>query len=104
MLLTRQEVERCAEIKAQIKVLQDEFDGYKEQMMVSLKELDSKSINTGFGTFYITSRRKWTYSPAVGKVEEKLDALKTKEEKEGIATAETSESIAFRDSKYKENN
>lgn len=91
---------RAAEIKTQIKQLQDEYDMMQPEIVRQVKELsvgtDKYALKVGdIGTFIIAKKRSWTYSQAVQALELKLKEQKKTEEADGTAELAESEILKF---------
>ena len=85
-----------AEVSAQIKKLEAEKKGLSDVCLSKMKEDKQESFKNELGTFTITKRSYYTYSPKVKDAEDKVKLLKKVEEQQGIAEEKVSEGIMFR--------
>lgn len=97
-------IHRGAEIKSQIKLLEQEFELLQPQIIARVRELskgyDKYAVEVGdYGTFSIAKYRKWTYSAIVEDLERKLKTRKHTEEATGEATAEEKDTLRFNELK-----
>lgn len=98
--MNKQNLERYADIKLQIKKLEAELDMLKPVIETEVNkicnDLDSEKFElTGFGVFTRAVRKIWKYSPNVEKQEIYLKELKKTEIQMGIAQAEEKFEVRF---------
>lgn len=91
---------KYADLKTQIKALTSqakEMEGEVKQEMID-SEFDTIKIEAG--TFFLTARKKWTYSPTYLAMEkdlkDKLDVQLGADIREGTATSEDTKILSFR--------
>lgn len=91
---------KYAEIAEQIKHLEEQQGSLKLECLddMEAKKLDQVKLD-GVGTFSITERKSWEYSPAVKEKDEELKSLKKTEEHDGTATSTVSKSLRFQAAK-----
>lgn len=87
--------EEYAILNDQIKMLTKKKDGIKEQIIADMISRDTIKEEHGLGKFTISYRKTWTYSEKTQKMEEKLDAVKAKEQSTGDASYVENESLVF---------
>ncbi len=85
-----------ADVKNEIKVLTAKAKEIEESVTGEMNKEEVDKVESDFGTFYFTTRKKWTYSDAVTSVEKTVKETKKKEEEDGTATAEETKSLTFR--------
>lgn len=84
------------EIEATIRKLEDAKEILRSQILSDLKSIDADKVESElFGTFSITSRTTWKYSPKVNEMEEKLKIAKVREQDREVATPIISESLRY---------
>lgn len=88
---------RYAELKLEIKYLEEEAEKLKKEIMPEVERLGGVEIP--LGKFSIKSLNRWKYTKAVTELEEKVKIKKTEEEEKGIATLTTSNSLVFTSAK-----
>lgn len=85
------------DLKGQIAVLEEELKGIGEELKQDILDNGSETVETQYGSFYITRRKKWQYSEAVAVLEDSLKKTKKDEEVEGTAKViDESVSLTFR--------
>lgn len=91
-----EKLKQFAELKARIKVLEDEAEVLKPQVLAAMEEqkLDQAEI-TGIGMLSLASLKKWTYPEALVRAEEDLKTEKKTAEQTGDATFTESRFIKF---------
>ncbi len=90
--LARQLADTAEEIKS-LKVKEEALkDLLKEEMHKEGKEKESFD----FGTVSVATRKSYTYSDTVKKLEDKVKMKKVEEERQGIATEKVTEYVMFR--------
>ncbi len=86
--------------KAKIKQLQDDCKVMEEKITKKIKKWGGDPIKVGFGTFYLTNKKKYTFTKAVFDLEERVKSQKEYEIEGGIAEVEDNEVMTFRPDKY----
>lgn len=74
-----------AELKSTIKELEGKCDELKPQLITLIPP--DTTIDTGTGTFTLSTRRVWRYSDTTTSMEAELKERKKEEEQTGIAQA-----------------
>lgn|SRR3990167_5625533 len=88
------------DLKSQITALEEELKEVGEVLKQDIIENGEETVLTQYGSFYLTRRKKWQYSPAVLSLESSLKETKKEEEQTGLAkTVEETVSLAFRGKK-----
>jgi hypothetical protein len=85
---------RYAELKTAIKQLTEEAKVIEEQVTAEMEMEAIDKVNSDFGTFFFTSRKKYHYSEGLVAREIELKALKKEEEK--TAEFQETKSLSFR--------
>jgi len=75
-----------AVLDSQIKLLTEQKDALKVQIIEDIVSKKEKKAETAVGNFTLSMLKTWTYSPKVAELEEEYKARKAKEEEEEIAT------------------
>lgn len=93
-------VYRAADIRKQIKLLEDEFELLKPTILTRVKEFSANNekyaLQVGeIGTFIIAKFRKWSYSDNVKRLETDLKNWKKNEEADGTAKPIETEVLKF---------
>jgi hypothetical protein len=84
-----------AKIQERIDALDAIKEALRDKIIKEIKKSPDHKEESKWGTFLLTVRPTWTYSPAVKTAEVKLKDLKEKEQKKGIATSVGVESLRF---------
>lgn len=82
-------IKEYKELKDFIASLEEQRDKLSSEIMDALDDDNRSDINTPFGHVWIMGRTTYEYSPAVKELNEKLYALKKKEEATGVAVTKT---------------
>jgi len=84
----KDKMQKYANLKAQIKLLETEVDEMKSIILEAVQELAPVDgvVETDFGTFTSVPKRKYTYSEDTVSLEKKVKELKADEEATGVAT------------------
>jgi hypothetical protein len=88
-----------AKIQERIDALDAVKEALRDKILKEIKKTPDQKEESRWGTFLLVVRPMWTYTPAVKTLEEKVKALKEKEQKKGLATAVHAESLRFIPSK-----
>lgn len=94
--MLEQHTKTLAALVLEEKQLKVKIEEAKGLIVDELKAKDLSSFKTDYGTFTIGTRRSWTYTPAVKKMEEKLKLKKVEEEEKGVAQVKVSEFLTVR--------
>jgi len=86
-----------AEIRAQIKDLEEKENGLKEVILLGLEDAEEGKIETSFGKFIRAVRKSYTYSPKVTTLEEKVKLAKIKEVEKGTAELKETAYLLFKE-------
>lgn len=87
---------KVAELEAQKKALEIELDVARTEAATEMTTAAVDKVESEFGSFFFTIRKKWTYTDAVKVNEEKIKELKKYEEDNSVATFEETKSLNFR--------
>ena len=87
--------EDYAVLDAQIKVLTEQKDKLKVQIVEELLTSEDRSYDTSVGKFTISNLKTWTYTPVVSALEEEYKARKATEQSTGDATYVEKPSLRF---------
>jgi ParB-like chromosome segregation protein Spo0J len=85
---------RYAELKKQIKVLEEEVGVLAPEVMEMMG--DNKEVETDVGVFIKASKRKWSYPEQIVTAEKQLKDEKKQAEQLGDATYEENEYLLFK--------
>lgn len=94
-----QNVKRLENILLEKKLLENQEKDLRAAIVAGMTAEGLQEIKTNDGKFTTASRKKWTFSPAVTELEERLDATKKREQQDGTAVAEQGDPYLV----YKEN-
>jgi len=72
--MNKTRLERYAEIKNDIKRLEEEAKEIAPQILEEMGDVEE--VSTDFGTFIVAKRRQYTYPETLVKAQEELDAAK----------------------------
>lgn len=89
--------EQYAKIKKEIELLQVIEVDLKARIIADMKERGSIKEKYNFGSFTMSSRKNYTYSPNVTKLVEQVELAKVEEKEKGIATVEITNYITFKE-------
>lgn len=91
-----EKLKQFAELKARIKILEDEADLLKPEVLMAMEEnkLDQAEVE-GIGAISLATLKKWTYTDEISGLEKRLKEEKKKEEQLGLATFVESHYIKF---------
>lgn len=67
----------------------------REKILLEMVTGNEKKIDTNFGSFSVATKKVWSYSPSVVKLEEKLKIARIKDQKKGTATAEENKYLVY---------
>lgn len=87
--------EEYAVLDAQIKMLTDQKDGLRVDILNEMIEKGEEKTDTSVGKFTIAKLKTWTYPEKVLAIGEKFKAEKARAESTGDATYTESESLRF---------
>lgn len=93
-------MEQYALINTQIKVLTNQKDELKVQIIQDFITQGIDKVETGLGKFTISKLKSWTYPEYVESANEAYKTLKAKAEQTGEATYSESKSLHFTPSKF----
>lgn len=82
-------VKELKELKDFIESLEKQEEALTTEIMEMLDDDNISNMNTPYGHVWIMGRTTYEYSPAVKELNEKLYALKKKEEATGVAVIKT---------------
>jgi len=98
--ISEKTLEEYAILDAQIKVLNDQKDKLREDIIKDMQNAEETSVASSYGKFTIATVKTWTYSPKVTELEEKFKAQKATEQSTGEATFEEKPSLRFTQTKF----
>lgn len=93
--MDKQVYERYAQIKAQMKALEEEEAILKAGIMKELETNNADKIAFEFGKFTKSSRTSYSYSEKVALLKEKVELQQIKERDKGIAKVSVSHYLTF---------
>ena len=91
--------EKYASLDAQIKVLEEQKEALKTEILSKMLENEEEKISTEFGNFTVTKLKKWTYPLEVVNKETDYKLAKSKAETDGTATFVENNSLRFSQAK-----
>jgi len=94
MMRDKAKFERYAELKNDIKRLEEEITALAPEVMVEMGEVDE--LSTEFGMFTVGKRRKWTYPKDVEKATEDAKNAQKEAQQLGTATFEENPYLIFK--------
>lgn len=86
---------KYADIRLELAALEEQESLLKGEILQSLEDKGKDKEETDFGTFSVRSKKTWTYSKKVQKMQDDLKIQKYTEEQKGVATAEEKSYLAF---------
>lgn len=89
-------LQQYAELTAAAKTIEKQIADVKEHIVGVMVTEDIKKIDSDFGTFILSERAVWEYSPQVELLEKNLKATKHQEQETGLAKAQTSRFLTFK--------
>lgn len=87
--------ESYAILEAKIAELETQKAPLRVKILEEMVERAEKKVDTPFGSFSVSNRKSWTYTPRVAEAEEKFKALQAKEQSTGDATFTETPSLRF---------
>lgn len=91
--------EEYAEIKKQIKLLEDKESFLKKAILSELEKNKVDKVDTSYGKFTIAKRKNWIYSDKVAELKEKVKLTEIEEQENGVAKVETTSYLMFKENK-----
>lgn len=91
--------EQLAATAAERKDLEVKEKALKDSLLAEMKKVHHEKEETVYGTFTISRRSSYTYTPAVKALEEEVKMRKDEEQKRGLATESVTEYILFKEAK-----
>jgi hypothetical protein len=88
-----------AEVCVRLKELEEVKKKIGEQVSEHMRELKAQKIQSPVGTFSFAERVTWKYTDEVAMAKEEMEAIMEEEQKNGKATAETTQFLRFQSSK-----
>lgn len=89
-------VEELSNIALKKKELSDKEEIIKEGLLTEMSKENLTKIPGAYGTVSVSSRKTYTFTDAIKKLEEKTKIKKDDEIKQGLATFKESQFITFR--------
>ena len=97
--MTKASFDRYADIKTQIKALEEEAETLKPQILAEMHEAGSDKVEHEFGNFVITKKKTWQFSDRYDSMKDVLKQLESDEKADGTATFEEMEILMFKEKK-----
>lgn len=88
--------EQYAMMKNASSILDERTSELQSMILEEMKELGVEKQQFPYGGFTVTSRKTFTYTPAVKEKEQEVKDLKKKEEEDGVATFEIKNGLLFK--------
>jgi hypothetical protein len=95
--MNKENLNRYAELKAQIKALEAEVDDLKPGILAEMKASEADKVDHDAGTFTVSRRKSWTFTPKVESIRESLKTAEADEKADGSATFEETEFLLFKE-------
>lgn len=86
-----------ADIKLQIRFLEERAEELNKEIVADMQDNKVEKVETEFGKFTICTKKTWKFSPKVKSLEEKVKLAKIDEQERGIAKAEESNYLLFKE-------
>lgn len=93
--MTKEKLQRYAELKLQEKSLKEEISALGTDLKAEMAAENVDKVTSDFGNFSLKPVNVWKYSEEVDKLEEKVDELKKEEKANGKATSEVRTDLVF---------
>ena len=93
--------ERYAQIKRDMKALEEEETLLKKEILKDLDENKTDKVVFGFGSFKVATRTSYRYSEKVQAISERLKLAQVREQEKGIAKVIESPYLTFTSPKKK---
>ncbi len=90
--MDKAKLDRYAELKVLEKKIKKEIDELNPEIRDMMTKAGHDKVDAGYGTFTLSSRTTWEYSPAVEELQKKEKAL-------GVAKAVINQSLTFKEVK-----
>lgn len=87
--------EKYADIREKLAIIELAESALKAEILEEMKKSGLDKHETEVGKFIICSKKKWSYSKKVLKIEEDLKVQKFTEQEKGIAKVEETSYLAF---------
>lgn len=94
-------MQQVAEVAMERQDLEVKEKALKQALLEEMHATGVSKEETPMGRFSIKIYRKWSYSDKLVEAENKIKVKKLDEQRQGIATAEVSESVTFTSKKEK---
>lgn len=88
---------KYADIKQEIKRLTEEAKEIETSVASEMESVKADKVQSDFGTFYFTTRKKWTYPEYVNEAENTYKEVKKKAEETGEAKFEEIKNLSYRE-------
>jgi hypothetical protein len=98
--MDEKKMEEYAILDAQIKLLTDQKDNLKEEILNEMVDNGHQTVDTSVGKFTIATLKVWTYTDKVTELEEQFKAQKASEQSIGLASFEEKPSLRFSQIKF----
>lgn len=97
--MNKQNLEKYAELKNSIKVLEESIDELQPLIMAEMEAEKADEVDTDFGKFLVGKRRTYTYPAEIESEIEKIKELKKEAEAKGTANYVEKPYLIFKDIK-----
>lgn len=87
---------KIAELTLVKKSIEEQIDAFRKEAEAEMVASGTDKVESDYGSFFFSERKKWEYTDAVTEIEGKLKKLKKTEEDSGKATFELSKVLTFR--------
>lgn len=88
-----------ADLLALQKDIEAKVQEAKQTLLAEMEANGEEKVQTEYGSFTVASRKSYTYTDAVKKLEEKVKLAKVKEEQTGTATKKITQYIVYSNKK-----
>lgn len=84
-----------ASVRLELEKLEEKAGALKVQILEDLKSRNIKKDENSFGVFSLCSKKNWSFSPKIKKLEENLKIAKYTEQEKGIAKVDITEYLTW---------
>lgn len=95
--MNKENLDRYAELKAQIKDIESEIEELKPGILADMKAAEADKIDHEAGSFVITKKKSWKFSDKVDAMKDAVKNLEADEKADGTATFEETEILMFKE-------
>lgn len=97
--MNKEVFENLALLEQNKKRLEAEIEVARTAVAEEMQKHEADKVESEYGSFFFTTRKKWKYSPMVEALEKGLKEQKKIEEETKVAIAEETKSLSFRAAK-----